>query len=654
MEKGCENLWKMLTGKYWHKRRRDNHLADICLISTSEEGTQSAGFESTEASQVSSAAPTTASTTEASSAQPTLSPAEQAEQAREKIASDLQTWQKKFAVAAERGAKDLEERVEDIVASHIASGAKSHGESLAIALDTIVAEELSTIKSRINNLAESLPYEDAPEEEAKAQDELLKDIKHAAITIRERAQAIREWHRSFDEELLSRVSAAINSTLDILDSVRDLGLQEIGMRWAWMDDVTYKDWTNYHSLKAQFDDWKSDVSQVGMKHGEFEEAQSTASELLGRGMEAAESAAKDLAQLKDVGKWKISAREANEDFNTRSGPPPALPKPTQESDAGASHTESASSEPPSEPAPTETPGTEGSDQELGADDQILGTDQDLPHQDDVAGQQSETAVAQDPAQTESSDSAKTNPILGAAAAEVAPEQPSMQNDDSREGTGDKKGDNHAEVTRAPFAENPLDYISSLASSKLAEQLSAASAQLAQVRATVPPAATPGQNPIILDAQRRYYEAIGLAHDHYAAFVSTASGAVYDSPTPAPSPATFEELVEDARSGYSQASSMVSASLDAVVSSATSAVSPTNPAQAQEIIDDASSRYNAALSAASVSLSVAADSASSAVDGTPTGYVESLTNKAAENWEGLVSKASEQVYGTQAPPTRDEL
>src|SRR5699024_11550039 len=68
----------------------------------------------------------------------------------------------------------------------------------------------------------------------------------------------------------------------------------------------------------------------------------------------------------------------------------------------------------------------------------------------------------------------------------------------------------------------------------------------------------------------------------AAFVSTASGAVYGSPTPTPSPATFEELIEDARSGYSQASSMVSASLDAVVSSVSSVVSPTNPAQAQEI------------------------------------------------------------------------
>ena len=130
--------------------------------------------------------------------------------------------------------------------------------------------------------------------------------------------------------------------------------------------------------------------------------------------------------------------------------------------------------------------------------------------------------------------------------------------------------------------------------------------------------------------------------------------MYGSPTPAPSSATFEELIEDARSGYSQASFMVSASLDAVVSSASSVVSPTDPAQAQEIIDDALSRYSAALSAASASLSVASDSASSAVDGTPTGYLDSLTNKAAENWEGLVSKASEQVYGTQAPPTRDEL
>ena len=41
------------------------------------------------------------------------------------------------------------------------------------------------------------------------------------------------------------------STLEVLDGIRDLGLQEIGMRWAWMEGVTYKHWAKYHDLKRQ-------------------------------------------------------------------------------------------------------------------------------------------------------------------------------------------------------------------------------------------------------------------------------------------------------------------------------------------------------------------------------------------------------------------
>lgn len=270
--------------------------------------------------------PVTTTTAEASSTAKPLSPTELAAQTRERIESDLRIWQQKFAAAADKGVEDLEDRIKAIVDSYIETGAKTHGETLFTALEEVVQHELAGIKQRITLLTESLPVEEAPEEEELAQAQLSADIKEAAITIRDHAHALRQWHKTFDEELDRRVSDAVNTTLNVLDSVRDLGLQEIGMRWAWMDGVTYKDWEKYHALKAQFDDWRGQFRAVGLQHAKVEEARVLADDVLGRGMDAAESAAKELARLKDVGKWKVAAREVSEDFETRTGPPPALPR----------------------------------------------------------------------------------------------------------------------------------------------------------------------------------------------------------------------------------------------------------------------------------------------------------------------------------------
>lgn len=258
---------------------------------------------------------------------PSLSPAELAAQLRKKIASDLTTWKEKFASASEKGVANLEGRVVEIVDTYLASGAQSDGDKLVAALESAVEDETTAIKRHISALTESLPFVDAPEEEAAAIEKLLKEIRNTAISIRDRAHIIREWHVSFEEGLIRQVSIAVNSTLSVLDNVRDLGLQEIGMRWAWMDGVTYKDWEDYQALKEEFEDWKGKFREIGLQHARIESAKDTADDALSRGMDVAEAAAKELARLKEVGRWKIAAREISEDFSTRSEAPPPLPKP---------------------------------------------------------------------------------------------------------------------------------------------------------------------------------------------------------------------------------------------------------------------------------------------------------------------------------------
>lgn len=374
--------------------------------------------------------------------QTSLSPTEQAAQTREKVASDLRRWQEKFAVAADKGVEDLEERLQAIIESHIENGVKDHGGSLATALETVIENELSTVKQRINSLAESLPFEDVPSDEEHAQDELLNDIRGAAVSIRERAHTIREWYSVFDGELVRRVSAAVNSTMDILDNVRDLGLQEIGMRWAWMDGVTYKDWENYHALKAQFEDWRQKIKDVGMHHKMIEEARNSASGILDQGMDAAEASAKELGRLKDVGKWKIAAREASDNFSTRTDPPPTWPKPGSKSDSAEGETtaEAVDSESPVEFTDTESAAQSSVSSEetidAGFDDGALMDDQHvLTENEEDSPIQEPRSVPSIPTTSTGADfdgsttgqineevDGSTRNAWGVAAAEVVPEQ----------------------------------------------------------------------------------------------------------------------------------------------------------------------------------------------------------------------------------------
>ncbi|OQE19781.1 hypothetical protein PENFLA_c018G07322 [Penicillium flavigenum] len=736
----------------------------------------------------------TSTSTPQASPQPILTPTEQAQQAREKIDSDLERWQEKFALAADKGIEDLEERIGEIVSALVASSANSHGQSLYTALQSVSAKQLSSIKQRINELAGSMPEEDAPEIEEATSDLLIGEIRTSAISVRDRAHALREWSISFEDELIRRVTAAVNSTLDVLDSIRDLGLQEIGMRWAWMDGVTYKDWAKYHALKAQLEEWRNDIRNVGMNHKFVSDARAVASDILDQGMHEAEQAARELVRLKDVGIWKIAAREVGDDFETRTDAPPARPKPQEETeefdeeDKVDSDNDESSEEvaaPMSDDAYEETLSTnepsaavdaeadfDGANESV-MDDDIVEEEQPPArsafgvsaadansHQapildgegqdvmDSLASKAGDTYAAASNAVSEAIYGASSTPGVGDRAASLASEQyslawsaastvihgtPLSPGEKAYSDASEKYSDAvaaassviystptpvveslvggassafadsteqakvlyeiaksqvlgqmaessapaHAQLlssiesaysgsvkyatdelesklravraTPTPSNAGPLAQISSIASSRLNQGLSLASEQLAQVQ---PPAKTGSLphgdlDPFVLDAQRRYYEAVGLAHDHYSAFVSTASGAVYGSPTPTPTGGS-KGIIEEARSQYEQASSLASASLAAVVASASSVMSSADGGKSQSIIDDASSRYNAALSAASSSLSAASISASSAIYGTSTGPVESISSQASENWESLISKASEQIYGAPTP------
>lgn len=386
----------------------------------------------------------TSTSTPQASAQPTLTPTEQAQQAREKIDSDLERWQGKFALAADKGIEDLEERIGEIVSALVASSANSHGQSLSTALQSVSAEQLSSIKQRINELADSMPEEDAPEIEKSTSDLLVREIRTSAISVRDRAHVLREWSISFEDELVRRVTAAVNSTVDVLDSIRDLGLQEIGMRWAWMDGVTYKDWAKYHALKAQLEEWRNEIRNIGMNHKSVSDARAVASDILDQGMHEAEQAARELVRLKDVGIWKIAAREVSDDFKTRTEAPPARPKPQEEieeSDEEAAKVDSDNDESSEEvAAPTSDDAYEGTPS---TDEPSAAVDAEADFDGDTE------SVMDDDILVEEQPSAKSG--FGVAAADANSHQAPILDDESQDvldSLVNKAGDTYAEVSNA--------------------------------------------------------------------------------------------------------------------------------------------------------------------------------------------------------------
>ena len=265
--------------------------------------------------QTSSSALTTESST--ASASSSASPQEEARRTREKIESDLHNWQERFAKAADTGTEDLAERVKEITERQIDSQVHGVGEALVVQLEEASRSELAKLKKEIQGLVKNLPEEYDDADIHRASDSLSRSVRQAGVTIKHKAQSLRTWKAKYDKEVHSLVSAASESTLDVIDNIRDLGLQEIGLRWAQMEGVTYKDWSKYHEVKKTFDEWRQKIEAVARGHEGLQMSREAGEDIESRGMASAEKTAKELARLKEVGLWKIEARDISDDFSAK-------------------------------------------------------------------------------------------------------------------------------------------------------------------------------------------------------------------------------------------------------------------------------------------------------------------------------------------------
>lgn len=299
-------------------RYRDGKKIKAALeedITTAPVSSASSSLSSVAASIVPDQATTVSTPT--TSVTSSLTPEQEAEQTREKIESDLKNWQDKFAKAADKGIEDLEERLRDITGRQIKSQVLGVGEALVVQLEETSKSELTKLKKDILYLVRKFPEEYDDDDLGEASLSLSRFTRNAGLAVKQKAQALRSWKEKFDDETQSLISAASESTLEVIDNIRDLGLQEIGLRWAQMEGVTYKDWSKYHEVKKTFDEWRSKVQAVAQEHEALQKARDASEEVESRGMASAEETAKELARLKEVGKWKMEAGDVSDDFSAK-------------------------------------------------------------------------------------------------------------------------------------------------------------------------------------------------------------------------------------------------------------------------------------------------------------------------------------------------
>lgn len=244
---------------------------------------------------------------------PANTPSEQEVRAKAQriVAEDLRNLQEKFAKAADEGSDELEAQITEITDRFMHNQVRDVGEAYLIQLEECINVEIENLKRTILSLIKKSNIE-------ASEADLIGAVRKAGVTIKNKAQAVRVWRRNYDIEMASLVSKAVTETFEIIDHIRDLGLQEIGMRWAWMDGVTHKDWSKYHAMKNRFDEWRQDVEDIATNHTGLGKAREASDDVEDKAMTMAADAAKELSRLKAVGRWKLSAGDFTDDFSEKS------------------------------------------------------------------------------------------------------------------------------------------------------------------------------------------------------------------------------------------------------------------------------------------------------------------------------------------------
>ncbi|KAI1102559.1 hypothetical protein F4804DRAFT_312584 [Jackrogersella minutella] len=621
------------------------------------------------------------------------------ERASKVVAEDLKIWEGKFAKAAEEGATEIEERVDEIAARMVERQAGGMGRSLVKQLDETATAELEHLKKSIVSILEKHGDDAEKRDEA-----LAAAVRATGIKIRDKAQDIRTWRQAYEQEAEIAVTKAAQEHYDILQKTGDLALQKIGMKWAWMEGITYKHWKQYHELKSRFDEWTNDFKQLITTHPGLLAAQAVGVEIEDEGMGIAQAAAQELARLKQVATWKAIAGDSSDSFDSEMTEAAAIAVARKASRAAQDATEAASSAVEHVESGTESV-SEAISEEVPSNAETVTVSLSQPDAEqststptDSAGESASTAAADVDNETDSFEPlSSADPIDGPEQVQETivevPDEPTVPAEEPASTTV-KSALFGAAAQSVPSRQPILDE----------DVVSSASSALSAVQSDIPATITQA-------ALDTYAAAIVGAADHYSRAMSVVSAQIHGQPKP-----VHEEMFSSVSSAYFGAVTSANSRLSVALTAASEGIygtptakwipsMPTVPSvdwervqsiaqqnlddsvgwaseqyeaakvavgvaeptpstylegaekKAEKLLDQAKHNYYAGVGLAHARYSEFLSAASAAVVATPTptniqASASSVASAAGdyvgENWDALVSRVSSQVYSAPTP------
>ncbi|KAF1919480.1 hypothetical protein BDU57DRAFT_469568 [Ampelomyces quisqualis] len=579
------------------------------------------------------------------------------------LTEDLRRWQTKFATAADKGSEDLEQRVADITKRQIDSSVNGHGQALVVKLEETADSTIASLKSFIKRTVESIP-EDATEKDLEsAYEKCSAKTRELGLSVKNRAQDVRGWKAAYDQETDSLVQAAVRSTVEVLEKIHGLGLQEVGMRWAWLDGVTYKDWQNYHKLRNTLTEWQAEVEAVGSRHEGLRRAHEAAKKLEDDAMHVSAKMVNELIRLKEVAKWKLWASDATDDF-TNQVVPARVFKAAKKASSHVSEAIQASSSPTSEGAMSSVKSLSSEAAEVfeAASSQVSEAIQAAPSHASEAVQavpsyaSKSSSKVSEALQAASSDVAEAQSdafgayespkkVFGGANAQILAEAKQVifdeplddGDDDDNIAVFSKKlqeamvdvGDRAEQLSRAVSealvgatkTQGTVEFATSLAGEQYQRAIAAAS------------------NVLYGTEQSGIESATSVASEKFAQAVTAASWAIYGTPTPTAIIRNFQDQVS---SRYSDAIRQASEQLENAKSQVSLLASGTPKPAHETILSMVEKAYSDSLGAANDRLQYAlayTDSVKSYAAGPTQGYLESVSSIAASRLSAGLSQAS---------------
>ncbi|PWW77424.1 hypothetical protein C7212DRAFT_178860 [Tuber magnatum] len=598
------------------------------------------------------------------------------EEIREIIKADLENWKVRLGAATEKAAADLGLRIDEI-STGAKNGQEIHVQEEIESLEELIGQEFASLKMVVQELAGPVGSGKGKDHQQTSEAAFVAKSKEAGIKIRDKAQSIRVESQQFLSNVYADVAKAADDHLLVLDSVLDLAMQELGMKWAWMDHVTYKDWQKYHELKKEFDNLRRNVIVAAQRNRKLTEITHwTERNWEGKATDVAKEAADELKRLKTVSKRKIQLSDPSDDFSESVVPAAAhqaaqaIMKEAEDALSAAEKLVGHASEAiGNEPPTTQSAASPASEKAKSAASVASEKKAPTAIPEAMLGEEEPTPVAPSvsSAVSEIKESAKPKVWGGVDAGFVAGSRVEYDVD----GGGDEE----------PVGEKAQSVVDA-ANSKLAEASRAVSAAIAGASVTQSPgekyasiasekyesAISAASSALYVTPQPSGESLVSIATDKYSAAVAAASNVIYGTPTPraeafaaeakskyAAALAAAEEsysglLASSAsvQSQYDQAVKQAQITYQSVIDAASAKVHGTPQPTVESVVSAAKAKYQEALGEAQKTCDSWYDAASTAV-GIPIPPYQSVDYAISKLAENAASAASEKIYGTSQPP-----